>query len=172
MSSLQTEIRQCEVELRRLHARIRETFEKEPHGSAHQTACRRFQESFDGLAFPGGLERGLERVKAAEPEAVEAAIAFLQVDPWFHNSGYIKQDLCRALLDVALSQDQEIRINRAILRVIDAGFRPELRTLRRLVRRTMNERFLEDLRDRCQDQDPGVRRRAQWFLNYLEAPRR
>ena len=169
MSSLLTEIRRCEAQLCQLYARIRETFEREPHGSAHHTACRRFHESYDRLALPGGLKRGLARLKAAEPEAVETAIAFLLADPWFHGSGFIKQDLCRALHGLTFSKDQGARINRAVLRVIDRGFRPELRTLRRLARRTADEGFLDDLRERRGSPDPGVRRRAEWFLNHLEA---
>ena len=169
MSSLLTEIRQCEAELCQLYARLREAFAKEPHGSAHHMACQRFHESYDRLAFPGGLKSGLARLKAAEPEAVEAAIAFLLADPWFHGSGFIKRDLCNALQNLTFLQDQGARINRAVLRVIDRGFRPELRALRRLARQTANEGFLDDLRERCRSQDPGVRRRAEWFLNYLDS---
>jgi hypothetical protein len=67
-----------------------------PH-AAYSEACATFHSFYDQLAFPGGLERGLELLKAHDPSTIETAVSFLEADPWFHRSGFIKADLLRLL---------------------------------------------------------------------------
>jgi hypothetical protein len=82
--------------IRQLYQRINETFQDKPHGPEHHAACKQFHE-YDLLAFPGGLEAGLERLKHPDLEIVEATVQFLEADPRFLRSGYIKETLLRRL---------------------------------------------------------------------------
>ena len=70
---------------------------------------------YDQLAFPGGLELGLALLVAGDAKVIESAVTFLEVDPLFHRSGYIKADLLRHLKKVQLSEDQKSRLRRVVI---------------------------------------------------------
>lgn len=100
-------------EIRRLHAHIRETFARRTKGSAElkawQEACADFHARYDALAFPGGAATAKERVLQGEPDAVEAALCFVEARPYFFRSGYLFQSLQRALKRAPLSEAQQTR---------------------------------------------------------------
>src|SRR5215510_12924186 len=69
----------------------------EDHYELWTLACQQFHSSYDQLAFPGGLEHQLNSLKQEDAQAVEMAVRFLEADPWFFRSGYIKEELLRSL---------------------------------------------------------------------------
>src|SRR4051794_17207085 len=83
--------------LRELHDAVHRCFREQPHGPAHRAACAEFHARYDALAFPGGLRDGLRRLKELDAGAVEAAIQFLEEDPWFYRSGYVKEEIAGRL---------------------------------------------------------------------------
>ena len=90
----------------------------------HAELCRQFHASFDSLAFPGGLEKELSELKEHDPEAIELAIQFLEADPWFFWSGYIKEEITHRLKRAhlmkspLLSELQISRLHKVILDMI------------------------------------------------------
>ncbi|MCC5848052.1 MAG: hypothetical protein JJU29_08155 [Verrucomicrobia bacterium] len=100
-------------EISRLHARIHEKFNKShahrDDEEAWKNACAEFHARFDELAFPGGLNTAYERVESGEPDAVEAALCFLECRPYFFRSGYIWKKLLRKMKKAELSQEQQTR---------------------------------------------------------------
>jgi hypothetical protein len=83
-------------EITRLQARVYQTFrnhdENPEKRRAYEEACLTFHANYDRLAFPGGWGKGywrnssptaLARIAAGDPEAMEAAICFLEVRPIF-----------------------------------------------------------------------------------------
>ena len=95
-----------------LHKRIHDEFRVLPHGPAHRAACKEFRERFDGLAFPGGYEAGLKKIEEGEAKAIEAALAFLEVRPYFFRSQYMAKKLTRQLKHVSLSAGQSERFEK------------------------------------------------------------
>jgi hypothetical protein len=81
------------AEIVRLDARNKETRrnrEKSPvKRREFEQACAEFHERYAGLAFPGGYGGALERISSGDPEAMEAAICFLECRPYFFRSGYM-----------------------------------------------------------------------------------
>ncbi len=67
-----------------------------------QAACNNFWDQYNKLAFPGGLQEGLAALKNNEPAAIEAAIEFLTIDPYYHRSGYNKKAILHLLKNVPL----------------------------------------------------------------------
>jgi len=84
--------------------------------AAWKEAARVFHESYDRLAFPGGIAREFELLKAGEPTAIEMAVCFLEADPWYFRSGYHKADFLRLLRKHPLSDDQCARLRDVILK--------------------------------------------------------
>lgn len=94
--------------------------------------------------------------------SVEAAIAFLEADPWFFRSGYEKQNLIRHVKRARLSETQRERLGRVVLAAIDGRDRQEFRHFCRLACGVWSDMLDEEVASRMRSPDPGVRRRAIW----------
>jgi hypothetical protein len=80
-------------EIIRLHRRIHETVKRRGESAkARQDwsqACEEFHARYDQLCLPGGWDAGfLDRLLSGDPDAVEVALCFLEVRPYFFRSGY------------------------------------------------------------------------------------
>ena len=99
-------IKDGEKRINILHSRIHETFksrDKNEHKYREwQAACKEFHSSYGALAFPGGLEGAYDRILNGEPHAIEAALCFIEVRPYFFRSGYMYKDLLRKLAKAPL----------------------------------------------------------------------
>ena len=93
---------------------------------------------------------------------VETAIAFLEADPWFFRSGYEKQNVIRHLKRTPLSETQRMRLARVVLMAIDSRDRVEFRHFGRLACGIWSDFLDEEVANRMQSRDRGVRRRATW----------
>jgi hypothetical protein len=101
-----------------LHDRIHETFKRRDTGPEARAewsrACDEFHSQYDSLAFPGGYEAGLQKIQAGDARAIEDALAFLEVRPYFFRSQYMRTKLARLLRHAQLSARQSERFQRAL----------------------------------------------------------
>jgi hypothetical protein len=67
-------------------------------------------ERYLSLAFPGGLDGAYERIVSGYPEAMEAAICFLELRPYYFRSGYMFEDILRKCKHAPLSPEQVARL--------------------------------------------------------------
>ena len=99
-----------------LHRRIGETFIFRDEGPEQRAewsqACENFHDNYEELAFPGGARDARHRMRAGEFEAIEYAIAFLEVRPYFFRSGYMYHEFMRVLRNCPLSGSQRKRYDR------------------------------------------------------------
>ncbi len=113
-ASIKKRIAEGGIEIERLRSRIDETLRY--RGSSKRqhdewaTACEAFNARYDELAFPGGYEDGRKRIDAGDPEAIEAAICFLELRPYFFRSGYMFKDILHRAKRAQLSPDQSERL--------------------------------------------------------------
>lgn len=114
-SAIKSEIRRNAVEINRLHQAIKETFVVRNKGPEHkkqwQQACQDFHTRFNSLAFPGGYADAVQRVESGDPDAVEAALSFLEVRPYFFRSGYLYKALIPKLRRADLTAEQHRRFS-------------------------------------------------------------
>lgn len=101
-------------EIERLRARVHETFahreNSERAREAWVEACSEFHGRYMQISFPGGLDNIEARVLAGEPFALEAALCFLEVRPYFFRSGYMFQALLRKMKRAPLNESQRQRL--------------------------------------------------------------
>jgi hypothetical protein len=98
--------------IRELHEHVHETLRARhtPAGrKAWEAACAEFRAQYDSPAFPGGYEAGLRRIQDGDAEAIEAALVFLELRPYFFRSQYMRKKLHRLLKHAALTSDQAKR---------------------------------------------------------------
>ena len=90
----------------KLHEAIHETFRRRSEGpeavAAWQRACHEFHSRWDELAFPGGLQSGLRRIEAGDMQAIETAIRYLELRPFYFRAQYTRDVFTRLLKRQAL----------------------------------------------------------------------
>ena len=110
-------------EVRRLHHRIHETYrlrDKSPEQKERwQQACAEFHARYDKLAFPGGYNTAIDRILAGDSEAIEAALCFIELRPYFFRSGYMFKALLPKLKRTPLSAPEAARLQ-TVLSAYDA----------------------------------------------------
>jgi hypothetical protein len=154
-----------------LFRQVKETFlhrDESKHGMwPWKEACRQFHE-YDSpmLALVSEDDKG--RIRRSDPEYVERAICYLEVDPLYFRSGYTKAKLINCLKWVRLTPWQQARLRKVVLDVIDSHFRTEFRAYCRLAAHVQTEEFTASVRDRAAGPDQGVRERAAFLLKQLE----
>lgn len=115
-----------------------------------------------GAAYPPGFWDAYLQVKAKDPAGLEHAVRFLEADPWFHRSGYIKSALLRYLRRIVLPDAYRERLQQVILAVVRRRDGREFIDYCRLARRLDTAAFRAILRELSTYPDPAVRRRAGW----------
>jgi hypothetical protein len=107
-------IRDNAAEIERLRSRVRETYaerSKSPKKKHEwEQACAQFHERYGSLAFPGGYGGALDRISSGNPEAMVAAICFLECRPYFFRSGYMFKDILRRCRRAPLLPEQAARL--------------------------------------------------------------
>ncbi len=155
--------------LRELDARVRSTA-KDP--AAHEEACTEFHGRYDQLAFPGGLNRGMARLESCDAETVALAVDFLDADPRFFRSGYIKETILRRLKHAPLTNHQKLVLCRLVVRSVDGGGRREFHGYARLAGALALDEVTPAMNTRLSSRHPEVQRRAAEVLHVLRSRRR
>jgi hypothetical protein len=159
--------------LRALHNEIEVTFaardRDEEHYELWAQACQRFRSSFDRLAFPGGLDQELSSLKRGDAQAIEMAVRYLESNPWYFRSGYIKEELLQRLKRVALTENQRERLRVVIIERINKGSGREFRRYCRLAKDLMNSALKAKVKQAMTSNDVNVSRRAGWVMNSLSS---
>lgn len=104
-------------QIRRLHGRVHETLQRRDQGLEERQewlrACAEMRARYDALAFPGGYTEtdAPARIIAGDPDAMEAAICFLETRPYFFRSGYMFETILRKAKRAPLSREQRARLD-------------------------------------------------------------
>lgn len=119
-------------------------------------------------AYPPDFDADYRKLKARDPAGVETAISFLEADPWFFRTGYIKARLARFLKTVELTQQQRQRLRNALIAIVQSRHRTEFREMCRLARALATPEFAEQLRTIASRSDEATQVRARWMLAQIE----
>jgi hypothetical protein len=125
--------------------------------------------AFDRLFTPGLID-AIERLRFADPAAVEPALVYLEADPWAFRTGYVKERIMSHLRRCPMDDGQQARLRSVLLHLVDVGDRREYALACRLAYRAADPVFMEALRERTAASDPGVARRARRMLASIRPP--
>jgi hypothetical protein len=153
--------------LRALHKEMHAAYREQNRSPRHIAAAQAFREAYDALAFPNGLEVGLKALKDGDPDAIENAIRFIEANPFFHRSGYIKEEIIRRLKHVDLTTDQIARLRTAVLASLTGGWHMP-KQIGRLARRVDSLSFRKEVTAAADSPISETRSRAQHILSVLQ----
>lgn len=141
--------------------------ERDPQ--AWQNATRLFNEAYDRLAFPGGLEHGMRLLSKQDPTAVTIAIEYLEANPYCFRSGYIKAKIAHYLKKALLTQAQKKQIQDILITAIkDDHKKEEYKKYCRLARVVRDDVFCSRI---CaiieQSSDQKMAEAAQYMLDIV-----
>ena len=142
--------------------------ESDPRTQRWLKAIKTFETAY-ARVYPEDL-RLLEQgaLPASDVDAADI-LNFLEADPVFFRSGYMKETLLTEIKKRTLDQGEVERLQEIILSVVRKPDRREFRRYCRVAAALEDKRFSEQLRALEADEDADVRRRANWVLTALEA---
>ena len=111
----------------------------------------------------------LKEIAAEDGEWRENAITFLEVNPRYFRSGYDKAQLLRYLKRADLSLEHRQRLLVVLLDVVGRPSGVEFRQYCQLASRLASKELASALSKLVKSEDEGVRRRASWMLEHVEA---
>jgi hypothetical protein len=116
----------------------------------------------------------IQKIKRSDPMAVEAAIVYLEVDPWCFRSGYFKERILRELSRAHLDEPDKRRIRVVLVNSLLKGRRPrtEFSAMRRLARHVRSREFEEALDQLRSEVDPWQRSAVASLLEAVRSSRR
>ena len=152
----------------------------------HQATAARFWEAL-GAAYPPGFWDDYQCLERGEAKGVESAIMFLEADPYFFRSGYVKEKLIRHIKRPMLTPGHAARLQAMVLAIVDKRDGREFRAYCQLARKVNSPELREQLNQRltrawpsarsltddlpalmlAAREDRAVRRRARWVLEAL-----
>ena len=130
-------------------------------------ACSRFHLAYPKLAFPGGLTRLHAELPKGNTAVIEDAVRFLETDPYFFRSGYLKEEVLRYLARAPLEAHQESRLRDVILARVRGPARREFRRYCRLARRLSTADFNAQLQEVAEGEPGTASRHAKWVLQAI-----
>lgn len=119
-------------------------------------------------AAPMELEEATRQVRRGDPVGAEQVIEFLEADPYYFGSGYLKANLLRWLGRVPLNASQMQRLRAVVLKVVALGWRREFRRYCTFAKRLDAPPFRHELARLTASRDVEVSKRARRVLNALE----
>ena len=75
-------------------------------------ACATFHEKHKELAFPGGWYLARARLRSGDQDALEYALCFVEIRPYFFHTGYMFTALVKCLNSVPMTTAQRARYER------------------------------------------------------------
>lgn len=118
-------------------------------------------------AYPQSLLAALESLRRREGGDLEPVLEFLEADPIFYGSGYMKEEALRLLPRASLSEDAKNRLTAVLLNAVRGNGRREFRRYCLLGRHINSEDLRSALEQLRHNPEAGVRRRAEWALDCL-----
>ncbi len=139
----------------------------DPKAKAVIESARRLYDAAREAAYPAGFWESYKRLCAGDAAGLEAAVAFLEADPWFPNSGYVKVKLIRHIKPPTLTSSYITRLQSVILEMVERRNGQEFRAYCKLARKVDGPELRAGLTRRLDSNDTDIRRRAGWVLEAL-----
>ncbi|MGZ2412588.1 hypothetical protein ACUXST_002017 [Sphingomonas sp. F9_3S_D5_B_2] len=142
--------------------------ESDPRTQRWLKAIKAFEEAYPHV-YPEDLRLLEQGALPASDVDTTDILDFLEADPVFFRSGYMKETLLAEVKKRPLDRREIERLQAIIINVVQKPDRREFRRYCRAATAVNHQQFRDKLRASEADEDADVRRRANWVLAALEA---
>ena len=166
MSNYQALISQESEVMAKLHSQIHETFKnRDKDLTSWKNACEEFH------SYSSRMDQMLERVYLeqiySDKELQEFIITFLELDPMFFRSGYIKEEMLRKIKKSPISVKQKERLRLVLKDAVENRGTREFKRYCNLAIKIANPELVAYL-TKVSNQGEGARKsRARLMLRYV-----
>lgn len=122
-------------------------------------------------AYPPGFWEDFAKLKQGNSAGLDSAITFLEKDPWFFRSGYVKGELLRFIPRCQLSSSALLRLRAVLVAAIKLRDRREFKYYCRLAKHLDSPELRIELEALSHDQNTDIQRRAHWVITALSQTR-
>lgn len=152
--------------LYRLNVNINEAYKKRSKDISHwKKACEEFHLYVSEI--DPFLRRVYEDSEYTCDEQLEFVICFLEVDPIFFRSGYIKEEILRKIKRAKLTKNQMNRLRNILIQAVkDRGSR-EYKAYCRLAIRIADANLISSLESIFRNNEGALKSRAKLMLQYV-----
>lgn len=165
---IETEARNIEDRHEAIHTTYRRRDESPAAMDAWKKACRRAHQY---ASLIHGWLREIDRGGLSKsPELKDFAITFLEMDPMYFGSGYIKERLLRRLKSAILNEAEVARLTAVLVDAVRTRGRREFRYYCRLAAVLRPPEVLEESLRLVASPDGKTAARARMMLQYLRGP--
>lgn len=155
------------AEIDRLHKQIHITYrDRSNNRSGWEEACSKFH-SYVSVLEPL-IDQVYESSELNDSGLIEFAITFLELNPMFFRSGYIKEEMLRKLKRSMLSEKQRERLRSVLLDAVNNRGTREFRRYCRLLPRVSNPRLIAALENTNKHGEGAQKHRAAVMLSYVD----
>ena len=158
-------------EVNQLHHQVHATFRERSQGPkqlqkwhAATDAWHAFNNPLDYL----WSEEFLTSLKKGERSSVEDAILYLEVDPWYDCSGYLKEKLIKNLNANNLTERDKKRLRFVVWNVVSGRNRREFKNYCNLAFRVCDKEFLNQLEEVPREKDSASQGKFSYLERYLK----
>lgn len=150
-----------------IHAAFKEVVnrndESDPRTKRWLKAIEAFNAAYSRV-YPEDLQLVEQGALPASELDTSDILDFLEADPVFFRSGYMKETLLSALKKRTLDKREVQRLRAIIVNVVQKADRREFRRYCRVAAMIHDEHFQQELLALQGSGDPDIRRRASWVL--------
>ena len=126
------------------HERIGRTFRQRSESKEAWQAWKDATSEWHQQRYPTDrlwTDTFLRLLRTSDRAAIEDAVLYLEVDPWYFRSGYLKERLIRGLKAASLSEKDRLRLRHVVWNVVRGRNRRELRRYCSLALRVLTPEF-------------------------------
>lgn len=162
------------AKLRGLHAQVHRTFLHRDSDAKSRLEWERACDAFHSYIsrLNPYIERACKKVRYADKNLLEFVVCFLEVDPWFFRSGYLKQIFLTRLKRSDLNEATKGRLRSVLLDAVNRRGTREFKYYCRLAAVIGDEGLVAALEKASDDSDCAVANRAKLMLGTIRQRQR
>jgi hypothetical protein len=174
MSALRDLIEAEAKHVRSLHEAVHSTYKARKASPAAMEAWRQACDRFRRYQSPviGQIERVYKEGLAHDRSLRDFAITFLQVEPMYFRSGYVKAELLHRLKSIRLDRDEAARVAEVLVDAIRRRGQREFLSYCRLAAALRQPEVMAEAASLAASPDGRIASRARMMLRYLSGGRR
>ena len=161
-------VREKQAALHAAFADVRHRYDRSPANQRWRRSIEELRAALEA-AFPPDFDAALNGLRRADCGGIDVLIEFLEADPMFFRSGYVKTQILRALKRVPLTLPQVSRLHAVILGVVGTRWNREFGDYVRLALKLDDPNLRAGLRELVSAPGADTRRRAKRMLATLPA---